>query len=99
MAKRPRWTAEEVVQNLSDDDDDLDDPDEPMMDSSDDEFTDLELDSDYDDGDMMDIDNPGSQLSFSPDRPNSPVLDPNSVNSYSDSIPPPSPSTSPSVNG
>ena len=34
MTKRPRWTAEEVVQNLHDDDD-LDDPDEPLMEGSD----------------------------------------------------------------
>ena len=54
MTKRPKWTAEEVAQNLSDDEDDLDDPDEPVMDGSDDEFSDLELDSDYDD-DVMDL--------------------------------------------
>ena len=58
MTKRPRWTAEEVVQNLSDDDD-LDDPDEPLMEGSD-EFSDLELDSDYN-GDMMGVDNLGGQ--------------------------------------
>ena len=62
MTKRPRWTAEEVAQNLSDNKDDLDDPGEPLMDGSDDEFSDLELDSDYDD-DMMDLD---GQPSLSP---------------------------------
>ena len=44
------------------DEDDLDDPDEPVMDGSDDEFSNLELDSDYDD-DMMDLD---GQPSLSP---------------------------------
>ena len=43
MTKRPRWTAEEVAQNLSDDEDELDDPEEPLMEGSDDEFSDLEL--------------------------------------------------------
>ena len=62
MTKRPRWTAEEVAQNLSDDEDNLDDPDEPVMDGSDDEFSDLELDSDYDD-DVMDL---GGQPSLGP---------------------------------
>ena len=43
MTKRPRWTAEKVAQNLSDEDE-LDDPDEPLMAGSDDKFSDLELD-------------------------------------------------------
>ena len=43
MTKRPRWTAEEVAQNMSDDEDELDDPEEPLMEGSDDEFSDLEL--------------------------------------------------------
>ena len=34
---------------LYDDDEDLDDPDEPMMEGSDDEFSDLEMDEDIDD--------------------------------------------------
>ena len=38
-------TAEEVLDVLSDDDE-LDEPDEPMMEGSDDEFSDLEVDSD-----------------------------------------------------
>lgn len=55
MTKRPRWTADEVAQNLHDDDD-FDDPDEPLMEGSDDEFSDLDLDSD--DDDTMDVDDP-----------------------------------------
>ena len=63
MTKRPRWTAEEVAQNLSDDEDEMDDPDEPLMPGSDDEFSDLELDSD-DDDDITDLH--GQQPSLSP---------------------------------
>lgn len=36
------------------------------MESSDNEFSDLEFDSDYDDDYMMDVDNQGGQHSFSP---------------------------------
>ena len=43
MTKRPRWTAEEVAQNLSDDENQLDDPDELLMACSDDKFSNLEL--------------------------------------------------------
>lgn len=95
MTKKPRWTAEEVVQNLSDDDDDLDDPDEPLMEGSDDEFSDLELDSDYDGDDMMGVDNLGGQYPFSPpyNSPDpDPVLDTNTTDttiSDSGSTPPP----------
>ena len=84
MTKRPRWT-EEVVQNLHGDNDDLDNPDEPLMEGSDDEFPDLEFDSDCDDD--MDMDNMGGQHFFSPpsDNPHpGPALDPNSTNSDSD---------------
>ena len=54
MTKRPCMTAEEVLEVVLSDDDELDDPDEPMMEGSDDEFSDLEVDSDdeYDPGDM-----------------------------------------------
>ena len=47
-------TAEEVLDVVLSDDDELDDPDEPMMEGSDDEFSDLEVDSDeeYDPGDV-----------------------------------------------
>ena len=106
MTKRPRWTAEEVVQNLSDDEE-LDDPEEPLMEGSDDEFSDLEFDSDYDDYDnMMDVDNPGSEHTLSPPH-NSPdtALHSNSDTPSSggmsdpDSTPPSSPSTSQPSNG
>ena len=87
MTKRPGWTAEEVVQKLSEDD--LDDPDKPVMDGSDDEFSNLELDSDYDDN-MMDLD---SQPSLSPLPDPGNVID--SPSSDMDSAPPtPPPSTS-----
>ena len=44
MTKRPHYTLEEVLDNvLSDDDEDLDDPDEPME-GSDDDFSDLGTD-------------------------------------------------------
>ena len=44
MAKRPRLTVEDVLDHWSDDSDDdyLDDPDEPLLEGSDDEFSDLE---------------------------------------------------------
>ena len=41
MTKRLHYTVEDVIDHLSDDDD-YDDPDEPMMEESDDEFSDLE---------------------------------------------------------
>ena len=63
MTKRPRWTAHEVADNLSDDEVDLDDLDEPLMEGSDDEFSDLEFDSNDDDhDDIMDL---GGQPSLS----------------------------------
>ena len=41
MTKRLHLTAEEVLDNVFlDDDDDFDDPDEPVMEGSDDEFSD-----------------------------------------------------------
>ena len=49
MTKRLHYTVEDVIDQLSDDDD-YDDPDEPMMEGSDDEFSDLEMDKrDYED--------------------------------------------------
>ena len=95
MTKRPRWSAEEVAQNLSDDDE-LDDPDEPLMPGSDDEFSDLELDS-GDDDDITDLH--GQQPSLSPfydnfDQGNDSDMDMDSA----PPIPPP-PSTSQAANG
>ena len=83
MTKRPRWTAEEVAQNLHDDNDDLDDPDEPLLEGSDD---DLELDSE--DNDTMDVDDP----LFDAD----PALGTHPSGSDFDGAPSPSP---PAVNG
>ena len=95
MTKRPRWTAEEVAQNLSDDEDELDDPDEPLMPGSDDEFSDLELDSD-DDDDITDLN--GQQPSLSPLYDN---FDPGNDSDTDNAPPPPppSPSTSQAANG
>ena len=45
MTKRLHFTLEEVLEDVLSDDEDLDD-DEPMMEGSDDEFTDLEVDED-----------------------------------------------------
>ena len=42
MTKRLHYTLEEVIDHLSDEEDDYD-PDEPMMEGSDDEFSDLEM--------------------------------------------------------
>ena len=59
MAKRQRLTVTEVLDTVcSDDDEDLDDLDEPMMEGSDDEFSDLEM-CDSDD-DYMDPSDPPS---------------------------------------
>ena len=43
MTKRLHYTVEDVIDQLSDEDD-YDDPDELMMEGSDDEFLDLEMD-------------------------------------------------------
>ena len=62
MTKRLHLTAEEVLDNVFlDDDDDFDDPDEPVMEGSDDEFSDLDIDdNDYD---------PSSSTSLAPPTP------------------------------
>ena len=50
MTKRLHYTVEDLIDQLCDEDDDYDDPDEPMMEGSDDEFSDLEMDKrDYED--------------------------------------------------
>ena len=43
MTKRLHFTLEEVLEDVLSDDEDLED-DEPMMEGSDDEFSDLEVD-------------------------------------------------------
>ena len=56
MTKRLHFTLEEVLEDMLPDDEDLDDLDEPMMEGSDDEFSDLEVDEDEDDIDStMDV--------------------------------------------
>ena len=54
MTKRQHYTLDEVMDHLSDEEDDYD-PDEPMMEGSDDEFSDLEMDE-RDDYDQLDLD-------------------------------------------
>ena len=49
MTKRLHFTLEEVLEDVLSDDEDLDDPDEPMMEGSDDEFSDLEVDDEDED--------------------------------------------------
>ena len=61
MTKRLHYTVEEVIDHLSDEEDEYDDPDEPMMEGSDDEFSDLEMDERDDDVyDPVDLDTPSS---------------------------------------
>ena len=78
MTKRQHYTLEEVMDHLSDEDDDYD-PDEPMMEGSDDEFSDLEMDE-RDDYDQLDLETPSSPAALhhsstlSSAQPNSPTL-------------------------
>ena len=51
MTKRLHFTLEEVLENVLSDDENLDD-NEPMMEGSDDEFSDLEVDEDEDKDDI-----------------------------------------------
>ena len=53
MATRQLLTVDEVINCVVSDDKDYDDPDEPMMEDSDDDFSDLELDDNMDDGDTF----------------------------------------------
>ena len=59
MTKRLHFTLEEVLEDVLFDDEELDN-DEPMMEGSDDEFSDLEVDEDEDDTDST-IDAIGAQ--------------------------------------
>ena len=76
MTKRLHYTLEEVIDHISDDEDDYD-PDEPMMEGSDDEFSDLEMDDEYD---QLDLDTPPSPTALphsstlSSAQPHSPTL-------------------------
>ena len=93
-------TAEEVVDSLMSDEEedyDFDDPDEPMMPDSDDEFSDLEVESDEEDNDD-DQDNapdpshtpaPGSSSQQSPSSPDwSSTLKPVTLNSFQSHVGP-----------
>ena len=52
MATRQLLTVDAVINCVVSDDEDYDDPDEPMMEGSDD-FSDLQLDDNMDDGDTL----------------------------------------------
>ena len=90
MTKRQRLTLNEVLDDvLSDSDDDYDDPDEPMMEGSDDEFSDLELEDD----DMeMNTNNPSTPAAAHIHTSPSSTL--SQTTSTRSSPAPPSPSTS-----
>ena len=96
MTKR-LYTAEKVLEAVLedvDDDQDYDDPDEPVMEGSDDEFSDLELNDDAD----LDQAPPNSPLtpSVASPLPLPPPLSPLPQPSPQSSSPPTSPSSSPS---
>ena len=67
MAKRQRLTVEQILEDISDDED-YDDPDEPLMEGSDDDFSDLDMDED-DLYDPTDIGSPSGSSTV----PNSPT--------------------------
>ena len=75
MTKRQHYTVEDIFDHLSDEEDDYD-PDEPMMEGSDDEFSDLEMDE-RDWYDQEDLDPPPPSTStVSGAQPGSPPLSP-----------------------
>ena len=90
MTKRARMSTQDVIDAIySDDDDDdfdVDDPDEPFMDGSDDDFSDLEGELDDDDEDM-DTDTGTPATSHSPPS-TSPVTTPPPGNTPSTTPPP-----------
>ena len=97
MTKR-LYTAEKVLEAVLedvDDDQDYDDPDEPVMEGSDDEFSDLELDDDDADLDQAPPNSPLTPSVASP-LPLPPPLSPLPQPSPQSSSPPTSPSSSPS---
>ena len=68
MTKRARYTTEEVLLAVDSDDEDdydVDDPGEPFMDGSDEEFSDLDEDDDLDNN--MDVSPPHSPLGLPPE--------------------------------
>lgn len=56
MTKRLHFTLAEVLDKVVSDDENMDDPDEPMMEGSDDEFSDLDVDDDIYDEDDIEMD-------------------------------------------
>lgn len=68
MTKRARYTTDEVLLAVDSDDEDdydVDDPGEPFMDGSDEEFSDLDEDDDLDNN--MDVSPPHSPLGLPPE--------------------------------
>ena len=78
MARRPRLTVEYVLQqcddgsDFSDDDDNWDDPYKPVMEGSDNEFSDLEIDESNDNTDS----HTAPYLASPPARPSAPSSSP-----------------------
>ena len=88
MTKRARNTTEEVLLAVDSDDEDdcdVDDPDEPFMDGSD-EFSDLDGDDNNLD-DNMDV-SPSSPLGLPPEDTSAGASPPSSPASTSTSVPP-----------
>ena len=80
MATRQLLTVDEIINCVVSDDEDYDDPDEPMMEGSDDDdFSDLELDDNMDDGDTSCSASNSSPTS----RTHSPPTSPFSIQLYS----------------
>ena len=69
MTKRPHFTVEEVLENVLSDDEDMDDVDEPIMEGSDDEFSDFDV-SDIDDSEE---DSPMDAASYDPTLQDNPL--------------------------
>ena len=72
MTKQLHLTVEEVLDDVLSEDKNFDDPDEPIMDGSDDKFSDLEIDSDddYDPGDEnLSSNGPDSTIHSGSDTP------------------------------
>lgn len=89
MTKRARYTTDEVLLAVDSDDEDdydVDDPGEPFMDGSDEEFSDLDEDDDLDNN--MDVSPPHSPLGFPPEDTLAGASPPSSPASTSASVPP-----------
>ena len=87
MTKRARYTTEKVLAVDSDDEDDydVDDPAEPFMDGSDEEFSDLDGEDDMDNN--MDVSLPHSPMGLPPEDTSAGASPPSSPASTSASVP------------